>query len=137
MCRCLHLLRHTHPPATKIERPRTFLVSQILTLPERLLHRTTGRVGLICLSSIKDAQTGPGRYLWLTRLTWGLSASRYLLHLPRRDIQRVDLFLKVEWSTMACPIMTKRNIMLQLVSGLGSHSMTRANRHPALTSKCL
>lgn len=118
MCRYHHLLHHTHLPATKIKCPGTFLVRQILILPERLLRLTTGRARLRCLSSIKDDQTGLGHYLWLTRLTLGIS--RYLLHLPRRDIQRLDLFLRVEWSTMACPIMTKlRHIMLQLATGLG------------------
>lgn len=137
MCLCLHLLRHTHLPATKIECPRTFLVRQILTLPERLLRLITGRMGLRCLPSIKDAQTGHGHYLWLTRPTLGLSASRYLLPLPRRDIQRVDLFRKVEWSTRVCPIMNKlRSIMLQLATGPGWHSMTKANPHPPLTSIC-
>lgn len=116
-----------------MECPETFLVSQILILLERLLHLTTGRVRLRCLSSIKDAQIGHGHYLWFTRLILGVS--RYLLHLPRRDIQRVDLFLRVEWSTMACPITTKlRHIMLQLATGLGWHSMTRRNPHLDLTS---
>lgn len=133
MCRCRHLLRHTHLPATKIERPGTFLARQILILPELLLHLTTGRVRLRCLSSIKGAQIGHGHYLWLTRLILGVS--RYLLHLPRRDIQRVDQFLRVEWSTMACHIMIElRHIMLQLATGLDWHSMTRRNPHLDLTS---
>lgn len=86
-----------------------------------------------CLSSIKDAQIGHGHYLWFTRLILGVS--RYLLHLPRRDIQRVDLFLRVEWSTMACRITTKlRRIILQLATGLDWHSMTRRNPHLDLTS---
>lgn len=128
MCRCQHLLHHTHLPATKIKCPGTFLVIQIPILPERLPHLTTGRARLRCLSSIKDDQTGLGHYLWLTRLTLGVN--RYLLRLPHRDIQRVDLFLKVEWSTMACPITTKlHHIMLHLATGLGSHNMTRRNPH--------
>jgi hypothetical protein len=138
MCRCLHLLRHTHLPATnKIECPRTSLVRRTLILPERLLHPTTGKAGLTCLPSIKDAQTGHDHYLWLTHLTRGL-VSRSLLHLPRRDIHRVDLFLRVQRSTRACPIMIKlRNIMPQVVTGLGWHSTTRANLQLALTGICL
>jgi hypothetical protein len=107
-------------------------------LPELLLHLITGRVDLICLSSIKDVQTGQGHYLWLIRLIRGLSTSHYLLHLLHRDIQRVDLFLKVEWNTKGCLIMTKlHNILLQLATGLGWHSMTRAKSRPLLTSVCL
>lgn len=138
MSRYLHLLRHTHLPATKIEcRPRTFLVRQILISPERLHHPTTGMVGLICLPSIKDAQTDHDHYLWPTHQTRGL-ASRSLLHLPRRDIHRVDLFLRVQWSTRECPILIKlRNIMLQLATGLGWHSMTRASPQLGLTDICL
>lgn len=136
MCRCRHLLRHTHLPATKIECPGTFLVRQILILPARLLHLTTGRVRLRCLFSIKDDQTGLGHYPWLTRLTRGVSRS--LLHLPHRDIRRVDLFLRVEWSTMACPIMINLyHIMLQLAIGPGWHSMTRRNPHQDSTSMWL
>lgn len=89
-----------------------------------------------CLFSIKDDQTGLGHYPWLTRLTRGVSRS--LLHLPHRDIRRVDLFLRVEWSTMACPIMINLyHIMLQLAIGPGWHSMTRRNPHQDSTSMWL
>lgn len=135
MCRYHHLRRHTRLPATKTELLRTFLFSQILILPLRLLHLITGKAPLKYLHSITGAQTDHGHYPWLTQLISGPSISRCLPRLLRK----IDLYLKAELSTNTCPIMIKlRNIMLQRTRGRYCHNMTRVNKPLTdLYSTCL